>query len=58
MAKSKNYYVYGTEAYLNRLQSEYEFIGRFCKREPGTLIVLALPPQKVKEKKVKKKGRR
>lgn len=59
MAKPKNYYIYRVdESVLDRLQTEYEFTGRYCRREPGTLIVLALPPPKAKEKKEKKRGRR
>ena len=50
MAKARNYHVYGTVEFVNRLKDEYEFLGRYVRiEEPGHLIVLAYPPQKDKK---------
>lgn len=58
MAKTRNYNVYGTVDYINRLKEEYDWLGRQSKIvEPGHLVVLALPVKKVKEKSDKKHKR-
>ena len=50
--KARDYHVYGEQSYINRLKEEYEFLGRYCSTpEPNHLVVHALPPRKVKEKK-------
>lgn len=44
MSKIKNHYVYSeNREELDRLQQEYEMLGRYCTREVDTLIVHALP---------------
>ena len=58
MAKTRNYNVYGSVDFINRLKEEYDWLGRQCKIvEPGHLVVLALPERKV-TKKSDNKGRR
>lgn len=52
--KSKNHVIYGTEALLRRLKSEYEYIGRVCELRDDRLVVFALPPRKVKKKELKR----
>lgn len=55
MAKIKNVYYYNNDpGEVNRVKEEYEFIGRTVRRVPGGIVVLALPPKKVKKKDDKK----
>ena len=58
MASVKNYHVYGSVDFINRLKEEYDWLGRYSKIDkPGHLVVFALPPKKAKEK-VEDKRRR
>lgn len=54
MAKTKNYHRYGTVSEMNRLQEEYEFIGKYYveRPEPGHLVIHALPQNKEEKKTV------
>jgi hypothetical protein len=57
MAKVRNYHVYGSVEYINRLKEDYEFLGKWVRLEgPGHLVVLALPPKK-ETKKVESRGK-
>lgn len=60
MAKTRNYNVYGSVDYINRLKEEYDWLGRQCRIvAPGHLVVLALPERKKDTKKSdNNKGRR
>lgn len=55
MSRPKNYYVYGDEDYLKRLEDEYTYIGREVKRTKGILVVFALPRRHKKSKVTVKK---
>lgn len=51
---NKNYHVYSEDQNkLERLASEYKYLGRYVLLEPGMLTVLALPPKKEAKKSAK-----
>lgn len=58
--KTRNHYIYGTDEQLKNLEVEYaEYCGRDVRREPGRLIVLALPVKPiVEQKQVRRRPRR
>lgn len=47
--KVKNYYVYGNEDYLKRLEEEYSLLGRNVRREDDRLIVFSFARKKRKK---------
>lgn len=58
MAKVKNYAIHADETRLNALQADYVFLGREVRREPGTLVVLALPTTYKRKERLEAKARR
>ena len=56
--KAKNHVIYGDEATLRRLKSDYDFIGRPCEVQEDRLVVFALPPKKQPQKKGNRGPRR
>lgn len=54
--KAKNHIIYGDDATLRRLKSDYDFIGRPCEIQDDRLVIFALPQKKAKP--VQRKAKR